>query len=92
MVNSKSLTQCRVWCPHDSKLLLRGCVAHMQVFIKTPAVLAANPHPIAFQLYKSSVVFLTSFVFLIYRAAFKPVGLSAPVNLLGGQGAPRAIV
>eukprot|EP00039_Didymoeca_costata_P028444 m.21079 g.21079 ORF g.21079 m.21079 type:complete len:385 (-) comp7025_c0_seq1:159-1313(-) len=38
------------------------------LFIKTPAVLAADVHPVVFQLYKSSVVCLTGFVFLIPRA------------------------
>ena len=36
-------------------------------FIKTPAVLAADVHPIVFQCYKSSVVFATGFVFMLPR-------------------------
>eukprot|EP00038_Savillea_parva_P025762 m.49375 g.49375 ORF g.49375 m.49375 type:complete len:401 (+) comp7113_c0_seq1:195-1397(+) len=36
-------------------------------FIKTKAVLAADVHPSVFQLYKSSMVFLTGFLFLIPR-------------------------
>jgi hypothetical protein len=36
-------------------------------FIKTPAVLAADVHPIVFQCYKSSVVFITGFVFMLPR-------------------------
>ena len=37
-------------------------------FIKTKAVLAADVHPFVFQLYKSSIVFLTGWMFLIPRA------------------------
>ena len=37
------------------------------LFIRTKAVLDAKPHPIVFQLYKSSVVFLTGFLWLIPR-------------------------
>eukprot|EP00039_Didymoeca_costata_P020333 m.340891 g.340891 ORF g.340891 m.340891 type:complete len:383 (+) comp19621_c0_seq1:197-1345(+) len=37
------------------------------LFIKTPAVLKASPHPVVFQLYKSTMVFLTGFLFLIPR-------------------------
>ena len=36
-------------------------------FIKTPAVLAVDVHPVVFQCYKSTVVFLTGFLFLIPR-------------------------
>lgn len=36
-------------------------------FIKTPAVLAADVHPVVFQCYKSSVVFVTGFVFMLPR-------------------------
>lgn len=38
------------------------------LFIKTAPVLAAKPHPVVFQLYKSSIVFLTGWLFLIPRA------------------------
>ena len=37
-------------------------------FIKTPAVLAVDVHPVVFQCYKSTMVFLTGFLFLIPRA------------------------
>ena len=37
------------------------------LFIKTDAVLKAKPHPVVFQLYKSSCVFLSGFIFLIPR-------------------------
>ena len=37
------------------------------LFIRTPAVIQAKPHTIVFQLYKSSVVFLSGFLFLIPR-------------------------
>jgi len=37
-------------------------------FIKTKKVLAADVHPIVFQLYKSSMVFITGWFFLIPRA------------------------
>ena len=37
-------------------------------FIKTPAVLAADVHPLVFQLYKATAVFLTGWLFLIPRA------------------------
>lgn len=37
------------------------------LFIKTPRVLAANVHPVIFQCYKSGMVFLTGFLFLIPR-------------------------
>jgi hypothetical protein len=37
------------------------------VFIKTERVLQANPHPVVFQLYKSTVVFVSSWLFLLYR-------------------------
>lgn len=36
-------------------------------FIKTPAVLAVDVHPAVFQSYKSTMVFLTGFLFLIPR-------------------------
>ena len=35
--------------------------------IKTPAVIKANVHPVIFQLYKSTVVFICGFIFLIPR-------------------------
>lgn len=38
------------------------------LFIKTPRVIAANVHPVIFQCYKSGMVFLTGFLFLIPRA------------------------
>ena len=37
------------------------------LFIRTPAVLRARPHTVVFQLYKSSCVFLSGFLFLIPR-------------------------
>jgi len=37
------------------------------LFIKTDAVLAAKPHPVVFQMYKSSCVFISGFIFLIPR-------------------------
>ena len=37
-------------------------------FIRTKAVLRAQPRPIVFQLYKSTMVFLAGFLFLIPRA------------------------
>jgi hypothetical protein len=43
------------------------CFGTYPLFIRTPAALAAKPHPIVFQLYKSTVVFLSSFLFLLPR-------------------------
>ena len=43
---------------------MMGCYP---AFIKTPAVLAAAPHPIVFQCYKSSVVFVSGFFFMLPR-------------------------
>jgi hypothetical protein len=38
------------------------------LFLKTKPVLAADVHPVVFQLYKSTLVFLTSWLLLIPRA------------------------
>ena len=38
------------------------------LFIKTKPVLAADGHPVVFQLYKSTMVFLTAWILLIPRA------------------------
>lgn len=38
-------------------------------FIKTPSVLAADVHPVVFQCYKSAMVFVTGWLFLIPRYA-----------------------
>ena len=43
------------------------CFGTYPLFIRTPAVIAAKPKTIVFQLYKSTVVFISGFLFLIPR-------------------------
>lgn len=52
-------------------LLGGAAMGSYPLFIRTQKVLEASPHPIVFQLYKSSWVFFTGLLFLIPRALAK---------------------
>jgi hypothetical protein len=51
-----------------SIIIIIVLIIRYPLFLKTKPVLAADVHPVVFQLYKSTLVFLTSWLLLIPRA------------------------